>query len=212
MPEPRAPRHARGFTLVEILVVVVIIAIVTAGAMLSLSFLGPDRELDTEGQRLSALMNYAEEQASLQTREFGLYCTTGGYFFLTFDALANQWRPVTDDDALRPRTLPDGLRLQLNIDGQDVQLKDEAPDISSASRAAASSAASAPSRAYAYAQAPDSSGPDAQPQLQPQVMILSSGDLSTFRLTLGRDGATRTVQLKPDPQGRVFASEPGAGT
>ena len=207
----RVPRRARGFTLVEILVVMVIIGVIIAGAMLSLSFLGADRELDTEGERLSTLMNYAQEQANLQTRELGLYCISGGYLFLAFDAITNQWQPVTGDEALRPRTLPDGLQLQLNIDGQDVQLKDSAP---AATSAPASSAASAPrSLSYAPPRLTGSSGPDAQPALQPQVMIFSNGDLSTFRLTLSRDGAAHSVQLKPDRQGHVSASEPGkAGT
>jgi prepilin-type N-terminal cleavage/methylation domain-containing protein len=37
--------RARGFTLIEILVVVVIIAVVTAGAILATSVIGQDREL-----------------------------------------------------------------------------------------------------------------------------------------------------------------------
>ena len=211
-------QRARGFTLVEILVVVVIIVIVIAGAMLSLSFLGPDRALDSEGQRLAALMNYAEEQASLQTREFGLYCTTHGYFFLTFNAITNQWQPVTQDEALRARALPDGLTLQLNVDGQDVQLKEQPPAASSAPAAGAqgsSTPSSAPASVptpYALPQGAADSSAAAIQQLQPQVMIFSNGDLSNFRLTLGRDGGTRTVQLKADAQGRVFGSEPAAGT
>ncbi len=212
MRERRALPRARGFTLVEILVVMVIIAVLTAGAMLSMSFLGSDRALDAEGRRLSTLMNYAEEQASLQTREFGLYCSSGGYEFLIFDAITNQWEPVTQDDALRPRSLPDGLKLQLNVDGQDVKLLDAMPAPSSAPTPDTSAPQSAYA-AYAQAAAAAASGPDAQPQLQPQVMIFSNGDLSTFRISLGRDGDTRTVQLKADSQGRVFSSEPqAAGT
>ena len=182
----------RGFTLVEILVVVVIIGIVTAGAMLSMSFLGADREISAEADRVTALINYAEEQASLQTRELGLYCTRDGYRFLAFDVRSNQWRPVTTDDALRTRMLPDGLQLRLNVDGQDVVLKDQMPP-----QPRPDSAASAASSAA-----------EPQSQLQPQVMILSNGDLSTFRLPLSRAGTNRTALVSADGQGRVFASEP----
>ena len=51
--------------------VIVIIGMISAGAILALGTLGQDHELDSESDRLLALMRYAREQAELQTREFG---------------------------------------------------------------------------------------------------------------------------------------------
>jgi general secretion pathway protein H len=174
-------RSSGGFTLIEILVVVVIIGIVTVGALLSMSFTGPDRELHTEGERLADLMNYAQEQGELQTRELGLYCTDHSYSFLAFDARRNLWVPISDDDALRARTLPDSVKVQLDVEGRSVVL---------------ASVADEQKKKIAPA------------DLQPHVMIFSNGDLTSFRVTLEREGSDQTVTLLPDRQGKIKVKVP----
>ena len=52
-----------GFTLVEMLVVVVIIGIVSAGVLLSVSLTGQDRDLDKESQRLLTLVTVPWSQS-----------------------------------------------------------------------------------------------------------------------------------------------------
>ncbi|HXW73544.1 MAG TPA: type II secretion system minor pseudopilin GspH [Steroidobacteraceae bacterium] len=118
---PRVP--AAGFTLIEILVVVVIIGVVTAGMLLSITLTGRDPELEKESDRLFSLVNYAREQAELQTREFGVMFQDNGYEFLTYDVHRGVWRDVFEDDALGVRTLPDGLDFKLVLDGRPVVLK-----------------------------------------------------------------------------------------
>src|SRR5262249_23515017 len=155
-------------------VVVVIIAVVTAGAILAVSTVGQDRELENETDRLKTLMNYAREQAELQTRELGLYVVGSGYQFLAYDPRQGIWADVGDDDALRARSLPEGLKLHLTVEARDVVL----------------------------AAARDTKKKDPK-DLMPQVMIFSNGDLTSFALTLEREGTERSATLLPDDQNRI---------
>lgn len=164
-------RRVSGFTLIEILVVVVIIGIVSAGVLLSVSLTGQDRDLDKESQRLLTLVNYAREQAELQTREYGLLFRDDGYEFLTFDVRRNLWRDVFEDDALRDRNLPEGLGIKLSVDARPVIL----------------------------------TKPKDAKDKAPQVMIFANGDLTTFEVTMERDGGVRSVTLTEDDKGQVIA-------
>ena len=122
-PPLRTGSAARGFTLLEILIVVVIIALISTGMLLSVSLTGRDRELEKESDRLQALFNYAREQAELQTREYGIMFEDDGYEFLTYDVHRGTWRAVMEDDALSARKLPDGLDFKLKVDARPVVLK-----------------------------------------------------------------------------------------
>jgi general secretion pathway protein H len=148
------PSSIRGFTLIEILVVVVIIGILATGAVLSLGVIGQDRQLERERDRIVAVTDYLREQAALQNREFGMRVFDGGYDFLSWDARTSLWERVQDDPLLRPRTLPPGLETRLLVEGRPVIL---------------------PQREVEHP--------------APQIMLFSSGDLSSFELTLKRTGA-----------------------
>jgi general secretion pathway protein H len=134
-PARDARGAASGFTLIEILVVVVIIGVLTAGIVLSVNITGRDRELEKESDRLLALFNYAREQAELQTREFGVMFQDDGYEFLTYDPRRAGWRSVFEDDALVARHLPDGLGFKLSVEARPVVLnrpkdaKDKTPQV-----------------------------------------------------------------------------------
>jgi general secretion pathway protein H len=124
-----ARRRARGFSLMEIMVVVAIIGLVTSMIMIQFSGSSRDTQLDQEAERLDALFAYVREQAELQTRDYGFRINERGYSFVVFDVLANEWRLAEEDDALRARELPEGIEPLVVVEGRTIVLDNRKKDI-----------------------------------------------------------------------------------
>jgi general secretion pathway protein H len=116
-----APR-ASGFTLLEVLVVVIIIGIITSMAVVSTRVLGGDHEMDREARRLQAVLGQAREDAMLEGRDVGLRIDAVGYDFLRYDGRNERWETVTEDPLLRERLFPDGMSAGLWLESRRVQL------------------------------------------------------------------------------------------
>lgn len=111
--------RARGFTLLEVLVVVIIIGIVISFAVLSIN--GDDKTLEEEARRLQALIDLTGQEAVLQSKELALQFNEDGYEFLAFDG--EKWQAIADDEILRPRMLPDTVAVDYEPEGQKLTLK-----------------------------------------------------------------------------------------
>jgi general secretion pathway protein H len=168
-PSRAAPAGRQpGFTLVEILVVVIVVGIIATAAVLALGAGGTDRQLEREGRRLAALLELASEEAVLQGRELGLELFAAGYRFHAWVPDDDDWRALDEDRHLGPRQLPEGMDLALLLEGRDVTLALEA--------------------------AADG---------RPQIMLLSSGELTPFALEFRRNRSPGLL-LQADALGRVL--------
>lgn len=104
------PVRQRGFTLIEILVVLVIVGVMVG--LIGVRMM-PDDEgvLADEAQRLALLMEQTRDQAVASGEPIALSVEAGGYRFWSLDE-DNQWAPRSGDDLLKDRTLAGGVRLQ----------------------------------------------------------------------------------------------------
>jgi len=112
----QAPRA--GFTLVELLVVVAIVAVLALALTIAIGGT-TERQLGNEAERFQALVRHACEQAELGGREIGVAIGAEGYAFLRLDG--SEWRPLGGDE-LRPRAWRAGLRSTIERDGHVLEL------------------------------------------------------------------------------------------
>ena len=103
-----------GFTILELLVVLVIIGIVVSLATLSVGG-NESRALRDEAQRLGALLALATQEAILNAQELALEVEPRSYRFLVYDG--EQWQPY-EDWVFRPRELPQHMALSAVVEGQ----------------------------------------------------------------------------------------------
>ncbi|WP_044874998.1 type II secretion system minor pseudopilin GspH [Pseudomonas sp. LFM046] len=153
----RAPgaRASAGFTLIEVLVVMVVIACLAGLAVISSGVAGPSRELNQEAERLAGLIGLLADEAVLDNREYGLHLERDGYQVFFYDETRARWQLLSEEG----RQLPEWAELTFELDGEPLVLPMPEKDVKKAK------------------------GKDKEPV--PQLIILSSGELSPFRLELG---------------------------
>ena len=165
--------RSKGFTLVEILVVIVIMAVVISVTVLSVSSTGRDSQLDEESRRIEGLVGLLHERALLEGRDFGLRIEPAAYEFVVYDPRRDRWMMLDQEREFRHRDLPKGITFQLQLDSQTVVIK-------------------AIDRNLSGGDPPN-----------PQVAIAASGEGTPFRLTLRRDATQAKASVDGDALGKI---------
>jgi len=111
----RTPKSATGFTLIEIMVVLLIVAITIGMVGINLQR-GDNNRVQEEADRIVILLQAAREEAILQGKVFAVQFSNDGYRFLR-DNNKGKLELIEQDDVLSPRSLPDGVTLSFTLDG-----------------------------------------------------------------------------------------------
>ena len=141
-------KQDKGFSLLELLVVIVIIAILFTFTTLAIRGTSPEELIETEARRLDRLLQLALEEAILKGEEYGLEFKPDSYRFLLYSEYT--WQPLANDDLLRERQLPENMEFELEIEQIEVLVEEDSAD----------------------------SGKKDEDKPDPQVFILSSGEIT----------------------------------
>ena len=177
----------RGFTLIEISVVILIIGILATFLAISIGSRPLDDRMHNEAERLRQLLSLATDEAQLKGLQIGLEVGSDGYRFLKLND-DQKWVVYEQDGPLRPRRLPKPFTLSLHLEGHAIK--------ASALQHGGDSGASDDSN-----RSGDNNG-DKKPVV-PQILILSSGEMTTFKLDIGAPNNVLRYQLSADALGRV---------
>lgn len=162
--------RSAGFTLLELLVVILIIGILATFATLSIGNRALDDRLEVESQRLEQILKLASEEAETKGIEIGFRYADGEYQFLAIGK-EGRWAPYTDSGPLRPRPMPLPFFLELKIEdraAKPVESKDEKDKT-----------------------------------LEPQILLLSSGEATAFTIDVRADNYAPYYELKGDALGKI---------
>ena len=192
----------RGFTLLELVVVVLIIGILASFASLSLGNRVLEDKLEAEAQRAQAVIKLASEEAETRGVEIGLRFTESGYRLLAINN-SKRWADFEKDGPLRERTLDEPVQIALNVEGRSVILAkpDEAE----------------PEEEESSKEEKDEKGRKederlfqrGKRKLEPQVLLLSSGENTPFALELSAPGVAIRYRLESDGIGKLALTRVG---
>lgn len=181
-------RHTGGFTLLEIMVVILIMGVMVTFASLSIGSRINEDKLENEARRAEAIIRLASEEAEAKGVEIGLRFSEGGYRLLTLNA-QRHWEDYELGGPLRRRSFADPFSLELRVEGRPIVLP---PELSPEQELALAESAKLKSDKDNEAQ-----------RITPQVLLLSSGEITPFALLLTAPGVDAGYRIEADAFGRI---------
>ena len=125
----KTSRSSKGFTLIEMMVVLIIIGIIVSSIVLSIRTDDLSEHMEIEMNRMRALLMLAREEAILQDHDMALAIKEDSYSFQWYDVKLQKWQPMDDGQVFRERKLIAGTELILVIENLPVKDKPDRPGL-----------------------------------------------------------------------------------
>lgn len=145
-----------------------IIGIFFGAVLLTPGIVATDRHVEQEARRLENVIDLVREEALMQSRDYGLRFSDDGYRFYVYDYAQGAWLEPGGDRLLAPHALGEDLELELIVEDRDLLLEPE--------------------------QDADQED-DGVDTIQPQVLLLSSGEMTPFEAVVSREFDRATYRL-----------------
>ncbi len=198
---PSFRKSNAGFSLLELIIVLVIIGVMVASVVISITDTRRDK-LHFEARRLAARLALARDEAILTNQELGLEVERDRYRFLFLGEERWETSAPEEDKQLAEQKLPEGMELQLRVDGLFSQFEQKS-DFNKLFR---------DKDGFDETDAGvdiDNEEDEAALALRPQIYLMSSGEVNPFTLVIGFDDDNPVYyQLKATFDGKVSLDGP----
>ncbi|MBL4766093.1 MAG: type II secretion system minor pseudopilin GspH [Colwellia sp.] len=162
----------KGFTLLEVLVVIALIGLIVSVVQFNFSGKRPEDTLKTASYQFSELFESAAYYGLLNNIELGLYIDKNSYRFLGYDG--TKWSEIPQQDWLAAQELPEGVTFKLVLD--DLPIEEPLLFDSSVFK-------TKDDEFLSFDSTEQTKETEKEKLLLPQVYILSGGDITPFSLT-----------------------------
>lgn len=162
----------KGFTLLEVLVVIALIGLIVSVVQFNFSGKRPEDTLKESSNQFAELFESAANYGLLNNIELGLYIDDNSYQFLGYDG--EKWTEIPEQDWLASHELPKGVTFKLTLD--DLPIEEPLLFDSSVFK-------TNDEEFLSFDSIEEDGNTKKDPVLLPQVYILSGGDITPFSLT-----------------------------
>lgn len=162
----------KGFTLLEVLVVIALIGLIVSAVQFNFSGKRPEDTLQKASYHFAELFESAANYGLLNNIELGLYINDNTYRFLGYDGA--KWSEIPEQDWLAEQPLPEDIILTLILD--DLPIEEPLLFDSSVFK-------TRDDEYLSFDAIEEAKEATKEKPLFPQVYLLSGGDITPFSLT-----------------------------